>query len=233
MTADKKAAVPEAPVTLISRPRAFDRSKAAREYEREHPEFAELRMKAMRARHAGTRLRVFQNEPSQFFVQGMNTILATRMQGLPIINPKLAVRAEPFVKITLKSGVEVWFGVIVTPWSVQAIIAPARREGWGFVPAGAVEDIELEAGAFRFMSCADSVLGHYRMCSLKSPVFEFSDQATADAFAATCAALMLGRKPFTEPPEPEPVALSTPGDGAQQAPNLTRRELLKRWSAES
>ena len=89
----KNTAVPEAPVTLISRPKAFDRNKAAREYEKEHPEFAELRMKAMRARHAGTHLKIFQTEPSQFFVNGMNAILATRMQGLPIVNPKLAVRS--------------------------------------------------------------------------------------------------------------------------------------------
>lgn len=226
--------VVEAPVTLISRPKAFDRDKAARAYEKEHPEFAELRMKAMRARHAGTHLRVFQNEPSHFFVNGMNEILATRMQGLPIVNPKLAVRARPFVKTTLENGAPVWFGVIVTPWSVQGILAPAQREGWKFVPAGAVDDVELEGGVFRFMSCADSTLGHYRMCSLKSPVFDFADQATADAFADACLELMLGRRQLPEASEDESVPLASSearaSENAEEKPILTRRGLLKRWS---
>lgn len=235
MTGDNhpKRTVTEAPVTLISRPKAFDRDKAARAYEKEHPEFAELRMKAMRARHAGTQLRVFQNEPSQFFVNGMNEILATRMHGLPIVNPKLSVRARPFVKTSLENGTPVWFGVIVTPWSVQAILAPAQRQGWKFVPAGAVDDVELEGGVFRFMSCADSTLGHYRMCSLKSPVFDFADQATADAFAAACLELMLGRRELVEEPEEEPAPLTSQNSNsdkeAEEKPALTRRGLLKRW----
>lgn len=229
----RAAAVPEAPVTLISRPKAFDRNKAAREYEKQHPEFAALRMKAMRARHAGTHLKVFQSEPSQFFVNGMNAILATRMQGLPIVNPKLAVRSAPFAKTTLKDGTPAWFGVIVTPWSVQAILAPAQREGWKFVPAGAVDEIELQGGVFRFMSCADSTLGHYRMCSLKSPVFDLADQATADAFASACMDLMLGRTPLVEEPEPEARPLENGADQESDGkePVLTRRGLLKRWSA--
>lgn len=230
----RKPPVTEAPVSLISRPKAFDRDKAARAYEKEHPEFAQLRMKAMRARHAGTHLRVFANDPSQFFVNGMNEILATRMQGLPIVNPKLAVRARPFVKTALENGAPVWFGVIVTPWSVQGILAPAQREGWKFVPAGAVDDVELEGGVFRFMSCADSTLGHYRMCSLKSPVFDFADQATADAFADACLELMLGRRELPEEPEEEPAPLaaapSETSEEAEERPVLTRRGLLKRWS---
>ena len=227
----KNTAVSEAPVTLISRPKAFDRNKAAREYEKEHPEFAELRMKAMRARHAGTHLKIFQTEPSQFFVNGMNAILATRMQGLPIVNPKLAVRSAPFVKTALKDGTEAWFGVIVTPWSVQAILAPAQREGWKFVPAGAVDEVELQGGVFRFMACADSTLGHYRMCSLKSPVFDLADQATADAFAAACMDLMMGKSPLTEEPEPEPEPLTKNTEEPEEpTPALTRRGLIKRWS---
>ncbi len=231
---EQDKSVPEAPVTLISRPKAFDRGKAAREYEKEHPEFAELRMKAMRARHAGTHLKVFQSEPSQFFVNGMNAILATRMQGLPIVNPKLAVRAAPFVKTTVDDGMPAWFGVVVTPWSVQGILAPCRREGWKFIPAGAVADVELPGGVFRFMSCADSTLGHYRMCSLKSPVFEFADQATADAFAAACMDLMLGRAPMQESndneSQPQPLGGSPAEPKDKDDPRLTRRGFLKRWS---
>ena len=112
--------------------------------------------------------------------------------------------------------------------SVDPIILRALEED---VPAGAVDEVELQGGVFRFMSCADSTLGHYRMCSLKSPVFDLADQATADAFAAACMDLMMGKAPLTEEPEPEPEPLTKNTEEPEEpTPALTRRGLIKRWS---
>ena len=201
-----------------------------RAYEKEHPEALEARMQALKNRHAGTNLKIFSSDPQRFFEAGFTEILATRMAGLPIVNAKLSVAATPFVRIHIDQT-QAWIGVVVTPWAVMAILAPALREGWRFVPAGGIEEIELAAGTFRFVACADSILGHYRSLSLKSPVFEFQDMASAKAFAQTCLNLLIGREELREQAEPENPILSP--QEPQPEPikeKLTRRELLGRYT---
>lgn len=219
-----------APVSFLRRPKPFDREAAMRAYEKEHPEALEARMQALKNRHAGTNLKIFSSDPQRFFEAGFTEILATRMAGLPIVNAKLSVAATPFVRIRIDQT-QAWIGVVVTPWAVMAILAPALREGWRFVPAGGIEEIELAAGTFRFVACADSILGHYRSLSLKSPVFEFQDMASAKAFAQTCLNLLIGREELREQAEPENPILS-PQEPQPEPINekLTRRELLGRYT---
>lgn len=219
-----------APVSFLRRPKLFDREAAMRAYEKEHPEALEARMQALKNRHAGTNLKIFSSDPQRFFEAGFTEILATRMVGLPIVNAKLSVAATPFVRIHVDQT-QAWIGVVVTPWAVMAILAPALREGWRFVPAGGIEEIELAAGTFRFVACADSILGHYRSLSLKSPVFEFQDMASAKAFAQTCLNLLIGREELREQAEPENPILSPQEPQAEPIKEkLTRRELLGRYT---
>lgn len=219
-----------APVSFLRRPKPFDREAAMRAYEKEHPEALEARMQALKNRHAGTNLKIFSSDPQRFFEAGFTEILATRMVGLPIVNAKLSVAATPFVRIHVDQT-QAWIGVVVTPWAVMAILAPALREGWRFVPAGGIEEIELAAGTFRFVACADSILGHYRSLSLKSPVFEFQDMASAKAFAQTCLNLLIGREELREQAEPENPILSPQEPQAEPIKEkLTRRELLGRYT---
>ena len=117
------------PISFLRRPKPFDRDAAMRAYEKEHPEALQTRMQALRSRHAGTSLKVFPNDPQRFFEAGFTEILATRMAGLPIVNAKLSVAATPFVRILIDQT-QAWIGVVVTPWAVMAILAPAAREGW-------------------------------------------------------------------------------------------------------
>lgn len=219
-----------APVSFLRRPKPFDREAAMRAYEKEHPEALEARMQALKNRHAGTNLKIFSSDPQRFFEAGFTEILATRMAGLPIVNAKLSVAATPFVRIHIDQT-QAWIGVVVTPWAVMAILAPALREGWRFVPAGGIEEIELAAGTFRFVACADSILGHYRSLSLKSPVFEFQDMASAKAFAQTCLNLLIGREELREQAEPENPILSPQEPQSEPIKEkLTRRELLGRYT---
>lgn len=219
-----------APVSFLRRPKPFDREAAMRAYEKEHPEALEARMQALKNRHAGTNLKILSSDPQRFFEAGFTEILATRMAGLPIVNAKLSVAATPFVRIHIDQT-QAWIGVVVTPWAVMAILAPALREGWRFVPAGGIEEIELAAGTFRFVACADSILGHYRSLSLKSPVFEFQDMASAKAFAQTCLNLLIGREELREQAEPENPILSPQEPQAEPIKEkLTRRELLGRYT---
>ena len=217
-------------VSFLRRPKPFDREAAMRAYEKEHPEALEARMQALKNRHAGTNLKIFSSDPQRFFEAGFTEILATRMAGLPIVNAKLSVAATPFVRIRIDQT-QAWIGVVVTPWAVMAILAPVLREGWRFVPAGGIEEIELAAGTFRFVACADSILGHYRSLSLKSPVFEFQDMASAKAFAQTCLNLLIGREELREQAEPENPILSPQEPQPESIKEkLTRRELLGRYT---
>lgn len=104
-------------------------------------------------------------------------IAATRMAGLPLCNPRLAVATVGFVPWEDAS-----VGVLVTPWSINLValsadpqalrLAVDTRQRWRF-PSGEYDLMggeEVECGAFQF-------------CSLFSPVLEFSDQAAAEAVA--------------------------------------------------
>lgn len=222
--------VPPAPVTFLRKPKPFDRAAAVREYEKQHPEAFENRMRALQSRHLGTNLKVFNANPGKFFETGFNEILVTRMAGLPIVNKALTVSSTEFVRIAI-DDTQAWFGVVVTPWSVMAILAPASRDGWRFIPAGGFDEIELAAGVFRFIACADKTLGHYRSLSLKSPVFEFQDMASAKAFADTCLNLLLGREKLEVTPDPVNPTLSVKDPApAPLKSSLTRRELLGRYA---
>lgn len=149
------------------------------------------------------RPRVFSSDPAIFFAAGFERIRQERMQGLDLLNPRLNVHALPF----RRTGCH-WIGVVVTPWSVAAVIACGDLNRWKRLPAGKPFDIPLAGGDFTFLSVRDTVLGEYLMCSLKSPVHEFADQAAADAFAKTCLAMMTTRPGTQQTPTVEPPALS-------------------------
>lgn len=148
-------------------------------------------------------LRVFAASPADFFTDGMREIERTRMAGLPVLNPRLAVRAVEF-----RRWGNDWLGVLVTPWSIVALYACGSREGWVDVPPGRERLIELPAGDFPFVSMDDPVLGRFLLLSLKSPVLDVGDQETADAIARISLETMLKVTEF--PADDEDAAVWTP-----------------------
>ena len=149
------------------------------------------------------RPRVFSSDPMIFFASGFERIRRERMQGLDLLNPRLNVHVLPF----RRTGCH-WIGIVVTPWSVAAVIACGDLNRWRRLPAGKTFDISLAGGDFTFLSVRDTVLGEYLMCSLKSPVHEFADQAAADAFAKTCLQMMTTRPVTQKTPAGTTAALS-------------------------
>ena len=123
-----------------------------------------------------SRLRVFANSPAPHFESGFGRIAETRMKGLPILNPRIRVKADNF-----RRWGNDWIGTVTTPWAVIVVYACGCRESWVDVPAGEVRTLELPAGDFPFLGCRDDLLGDYLMLSLVSPVTEFEDQAAAEA----------------------------------------------------
>ena len=107
----------------------------------------------------------FAESPAVFFEEGMRRIARERMQGLPIVNPKIDVHAVDF-----RRWGNDWIGVMVTPWSIAAVYICGVAESWVKVPVGKVRLIELPAGDFPFISVEDPILGRFLSLPLKSPV---------------------------------------------------------------
>lgn len=98
------------------------------------------------------------------------------MRDLPIYNPALAVAALGF---QLWDGA-IW-GALVTPWFLNLVrVVPAGT----VLPAiGSKTQHALPAGSMEFVVGDLEGFGPLESCSLFSPMFEFADQAAAEATA--------------------------------------------------
>jgi [NiFe] hydrogenase assembly HybE family chaperone len=104
-------------------------------------------------------------------------IAATRMAGLPILNPALQVQV-----VGMQPWEGRWVGVLVTPWTISLAMLP------GEVP---LEHLSLDrkatrtfpSGSYEFMGLDEPELGVCHLCSLISPVHEFQSQEDAVATA--------------------------------------------------
>lgn len=107
-----------------------------------------------------------------------NEILATRMRGLPVVNPLLAVHAVGFERFG-----EFWPGVLVTPWFMNLLLLPGTESPWLGLSAGQTFEQAFPAGNFMFTVAQEHRLGNYAQCSLFSPMFQFNAQDAAVAAA--------------------------------------------------
>ena len=108
------------------------------------------------------------------------------MKGLPILNPRLSVRADNFRRV----GGD-WIGTVVTPWSLAVLWVCGRHSDYPPVRVGEEVMLTLPGGDFPFLGCRDDILGEYRMMSLMSPVGCLEDQAAAEAVARIALDAML------------------------------------------
>ncbi|HXQ64675.1 MAG TPA: [NiFe]-hydrogenase assembly chaperone HybE [Steroidobacteraceae bacterium] len=122
-------------------------------------------------------------------------VRTTGMAGLAILNERLRVEAVGFREWR---GVRV--GALVTPWSVNLMIVAAPGQALAALPTGATECWSFPSGDYDFYGHTEASIGHYRQCSLISPVLEFKSHA--DAVAAARAALAA----LFTPPEPRRVS---------------------------
>ena len=152
-------------------------------------------------------------DPSARIEAAFREIGATNMQGLPYLNPNLAVAAVGF-RLWQRS----WVGVLVTPWGINLLQLPTPDAPFAPWRADDVIEVSLPNGGVSFMPARIDTLGDYRMCSLFSPAQEFADQDSALAAAREVLRLLF---------EPE---ASEADEQAVQAPvnqpDLSRRRLL-------
>ncbi len=140
-----------------------------------------------------------------------------RMQGLPLLNPRLRVKAVGF-----RRWQEGCIGVLVTPWFMNLMLLPSEGDDWRALHPGETLRHELPSGSYDFIVGDEPGVGRYQFCSLFSPMQEFIDQEAAEATAGEVMQAIF-RAELPEQVELEP-------DGSVQVPaprRLTRRQLLR------
>ncbi len=119
------------------------------------------------------------------------TIAATRMEGIPLLNPVVQVEAVGFEcpdEEAHPSATEpntapcAAIGILITPWFMNLVCLPLVRVDQTR-RVGSKQPRYVGQTCFEFISGHEDALGSYEACSLFSPVFEFHDHATAVATA--------------------------------------------------
>lgn len=105
-------------------------------------------------------------------------IATTRMAGLPLLHPGLAVQAVGFAPQPDGSAL----GVLVTPWFMNLVRLPLQADAELPAP-GQAEDRDIGGWTFRFHGHTEPGIGVHAAASLASPMHEFADQAAAVATA--------------------------------------------------
>ncbi|MFA6313191.1 MAG: [NiFe]-hydrogenase assembly chaperone HybE [Sterolibacterium sp.] len=115
-------------------------------------------------------------------------IAATRMAGLPMNHPDLAVDTVAFRPWQGKQ-----VGVLILPWAINLVLLPDTDETFRPLRADARRCWCFPSGDYDFMGGSEIECGPYHFCSLLSPVpsdeiagpaaaFEFATQAMAELF---------------------------------------------------
>jgi [NiFe] hydrogenase assembly HybE family chaperone len=111
-------------------------------------------------------------------------IQCERMADVPLLNPDLAVQAVGF-----RDWEGYCLGVLITPWFMNLMLFPEDGTDWSGLPSGTRINHVFPSGNYAFIHGEEEGIGHYQMCSLFSPVFEFQTQ---EAAVATAKAVMEG-----------------------------------------
>ena len=170
-------------------------------------------------------------DPSPRLEAAFRTVYAERMRGLAFVNAAVGVEAIGFAPWR-----HYWLGVMLTPWSMNLLLAPRDAGAWRPLPPGEKRRYTFPAGTFDFIGACEDTIGEYLICSLFSPLLEFADHATARQ-TAMLALEALFDSANAEAPEP-PVANSPRAEAASDAPaplvqleaslvtRISRRDLL-------
>lgn len=103
-----------------------------------------------------------------------------RMVDIPILNGALRVEV-----VGLRPVADEWLCILVTPWFMNIMLLPTSNDDRvdpKTVSPGAIGSrtlVAFPAGRFEMIRGFEAGIGHYRMCSLFSPMHEFADHESA------------------------------------------------------
>jgi [NiFe] hydrogenase assembly HybE family chaperone len=129
-------------------------------------------------------------------------VQATRLDGVPVCNPRLQVAAVGFEPLPGSDGS---LGVLLTPWFMNLLWLPDPV--CAAAPALAVGQLRRRVvgpETFDFIGAHEPGFGAFESCSLFSPMFEFDSQASA---RATAEAVLSQLRPPAPPAPPPPEAV--------------------------
>ena len=113
-------------------------------------------------------------------------IAATRMQGIPLLNPAVQVQAVGFELVQADASdpeaPAAGAGVLITPWFMNLVWLPLQRLDRAKQVGGKVPRY-VGRECFEFIGAHEDGFGSYEACSLFSPVFEFDNHQAAVATA--------------------------------------------------
>ncbi len=119
-------------------------------------------------------------EQGERLAEVFRRIAATRMVGMPILNPALEVEAIGF-----RPWRDVSVGVLITPWFMSLICLPGRSSRWAECPSGSTRELELPSASYELLTASEESLGPYLTGSLFSPMFAFEDMEQARSVASS------------------------------------------------
>ena len=141
--------------------------------------------------------------------------VAVRLEGLPILNPRLSIEVLAFREWS--GG---YAGLVITPWFLNVIFVPPA--GTPELAPGTRVPHDFPAGRLEFVTSHLDGVGLMESCSLFSPMNEFRDLPHALEVARDAAQAL-----FTPAPVPASTAPAPPAKAPDPEPP-SRRALFRR-----
>jgi len=136
---------------------------------------------------------MIEEQPYQRLETTFNCIQRERMEGVPVLNERLCVKAIGFHEW---NGYQL--GILITPWFMNLMLLPATVKVSNESNMGDIQTHIFPSGAYDFIVGYEQQFGLYLSCSLFSPMFEFEDQQEADLTAQEALAALMDEENFDQ-----------------------------------
>ena len=128
----------------------------------------------------------FMENPAPILERVFGDIYLRRMQDVPLCNHALRVEAVGFCRTD-----DGWLGVLVTPWSMNLMLLPARGAYWTRMLLGAKRWQRFASGDYELFGSMEEGVGEYHYVSFFSPMAGFSSQDEARSVAEAALTLLI------------------------------------------
>lgn len=144
-----------------------------------------------------------------------NTIYLGQMDGMPVVNKQLSVKAVNFEKWE-----NYYFGVLITPWFMNLMLFDTSEE-LNCSKVGSINHHVFPSGGYDFVVGYEEGIGYYQSCSLFSPMFEFDGQEAAEATAAEALKAVMDEENIDEGTQNPVAEIEQIWSGEKPKPSVT------------